>query len=258
MKAPKKAFELKKKIQDFFLQIDGRIESYGLEDEMLDEGKLHFRKQAFPEVLKGVWPNCLATTLTQEWQNESRKWSLQELLSRIKTKVEAVGPYELDRLNMEEKQPGKSESNTEKPKQWKKAGGKLEQPYDKRVQGRETEWKPERSNKQFTKTKDENRGEKKRVRCYNCGREGHKKPECRLSANDPRAVNGRKDLERRAVNSLKRLRSIGTEENVDGEEEEGIGEGNGLPTDEEAEDTRKGAGSDSTSGVDSGGDSDFF
>ncbi|MEN9639681.1 MAG: hypothetical protein RLZZ262_1550 [Bacteroidota bacterium] len=101
MDPPRRQTEIASKVQDFFFKIQKRVELHGVEDILYDHEKLEFRKQSFPAIINGVWPENLSISIKQEWLNASRKWTMHELLAVIERKVHEVGAYELDRVKQQ-------------------------------------------------------------------------------------------------------------------------------------------------------------
>lgn len=199
MEAPKRKSEIDKKIQKYFLKIDERIEMNGVEDELHDINKLEFRKNAFPNIINGVWPSTLSITLQKEWKNESKRWTLHQLLTTIEKRVKNIVDYELDRLELIRTEQKKNEK-LKKTTTFSKSDQKFS--AVNRTSGK---------TRQQVTTNNSNSSSSstgKRIRCFNCGIPGHKKPECKMAYNDPKAVAGRKSLMNVNTKRLKRLQEI--------------------------------------------------
>jgi Zinc knuckle len=67
-----------------------------------------------------------------------------------------------------------------------------------------------------TKSFEDQQGEKK-LKCFNCGKMGHKKMECKLNRNNEEAKKGRRTLFKRETKRLKRLQTNLTQLLSDGE-----------------------------------------
>ena len=190
MQPPRRRNEVKEKIQDYTLRIVECIEKYGIENEIHDKTHENFRKRAFSNIIKGIWPESLQRTLYIAWENDGKRWSMQQLLSQMDTHIEAVATYELDRLYNE------SEKRNENQK-------------DKKSQYIKPQFsQPPRMEKK--REYGDSQGMEK-IRCYNCGASGHKRPDCQLRFNHPKAIEGRKSLINLSQKRLKRLQCL-TEE----------------------------------------------
>lgn len=178
MDPPRRQTEIASKVQDFFFKIQKRVELHGVEDILYDHEKLEFRKQSFPAIINGVWPENLSISIKQEWLNASRKWTMHELLTVIERKVHEVGAYELDRAK-QQSTTGNTEGSTKK---------------SARV-----------SVKRSSNDCKGSVTDSKRRKCYNCGKLGHIQANCYLKINDPEAIKGRKELQK---DNRKRLKTL--------------------------------------------------
>lgn len=216
MVPPKRALDIKKRIQEYILKIGERISRNAIEDELYDPTKLTFRKQAFPNIIQGVWPEELATTISKTWTNGGKKWTLQELLFEIEEQVDAVGHYELDRLRLVQEKMEKKGATTYK----RKDKGVSVLPSSGRFEKRSKYEPPRRP-----AANGQNDSNARDLNCFNCGGLGHRKYECKIRYNHPDAIKGRKESLKKQQRRLKKLHAFldqaesdaGGESNSDGE-----------------------------------------
>jgi Zinc knuckle len=196
---------LVEKLQKYFAEISKRITKFGVEEELFETSGQEFRKQAFPNIINGVWPSGLAETIHRKYRNSSRNWTLGDLLSNIDREVKAVGRYEIDRIRKSRNEMGKFE--TDRIRKSRNEMGKFETEFRRD--------KP-RWEAKDTKSFEDQQGEKK-LKCFNCGKMGHKKMECKLNRNNEEAKKGRRTLFKRETKRLKRLQTNLTQLLSDGE-----------------------------------------
>jgi hypothetical protein len=125
--------------------------------------------------------------------NEDKSWNIQELFKRIKEKVKAVGPYELDRLKRETPISTALMSSNQRPRQ-----------QDLRFSVNKTNQNP----KEKASTEQYRKRAMEALQCFNCGGRGHKKQDCKLPFNHPKAKEGRNNLIFDNSKRLKRLQDI--------------------------------------------------
>ena len=221
MSVPKNEADIGRVISDFFVKMNEKMGESGARSMLLDDQKASVRKQAFPNLIDGLWPHTMVKMFKKQWFNEDRKWTVGKMCTEIKAAVRIHGKVALyqpdrgvtrttpyDRKNTYDSTKGrfpqKEKSNVKPPfgQPFKK------RPFhtgDKRNENKKPAWKNESA---ATK-----KGE---IKCFKCGVGGHRRPECRLGDNHPKVIEHAK-----AYGALKRgMRVMGMHFRVDTQEME--------------------------------------
>lgn len=194
MNTPKNPCDIAGVISDWLQKINDRKNRYGLSTRLMQNNELELRKQCFPSIIEGIWPQTAVPVIEKRWKDASKKWSLAELIKEIRDAVSNFGPYELLRdAGKKDKYSSKDELTKTSKESWKKR-----KPFGENRSERKD---PKRSDSRGLDSK------KKRedVQCYRCGLVGHIRPKCTLADTDQRVIDQKNKLIKK---SLKRLQSL--------------------------------------------------
>lgn len=199
MRAPQNPCDIGKVLSDFMTKINERKNRYGLNNRLLEQGETELRKQSFPAIIDGIWPQPAIVFLEKRWKESGKKWSLAELVKEIRETVNSFGPYELMR-NPTTKEIDQPRDDSRKRKHESKKSEKSKSRYASQAFKRD---RPE-----ATSGKD--------LRCYRCGISGHIRPKCTLLDTDPRVMEQKNKMIKK---NLKRLKQLTVPESEKGNQE---------------------------------------
>ncbi len=186
MEGPKHPSEISRKYLEYMERIARRKNEYGLNERFLSDEDKEIRKQCFPAIINGLWPETGAIYLKKKWLHDGKKWTMGELFQEMRDIVTMLGTIELMTLKKEydEKTRGKRD-DWKRPSQdtrYKPNGNNkdwVKRKKMKRHQGSE-------SNKKEARKEETKIGTKENPICYRCGTPGHMKPDCFLADDHPK------------------------------------------------------------------------
>ena len=204
MVGPKHPNEITDRFMEYLEKINERAHEYGLNERFLNSNDMEIRRQCFPKILQGVWPQKAGKYLEKKWQRDGKTWTLSDLIYEMETTVTTLGPIELmaseDGYDRERRRSRSNHENQHGFKRRKTDGFKVQNVQRQRDYG-------DRMKKKTPTAKSD---QEPTVTCYRCGTPGHIKPECRLSEQHPKV----KEMQKKK--GLKRLGGYcGNEDPVD-------------------------------------------